>query len=75
MFDPLSPIVAEQHRDKLLQEATKRRSLVAIRTVRPPWKERLCVGIGGFLVSIGSRLQVPYRPALPARPETLQPGR
>jgi len=74
MFDPLTPIIAEQNRDKLLEQARKKRSLVAVRKARPPLKERLCVGIGGFLVSSGLRLQAPYQPALPSRSETLQPG-
>jgi hypothetical protein len=75
MFNPLTPIIAEQHRDKLLEEATKKRALVAVRKTGHHLRERLCVGIGGFLISSGLRLQAPYQPALPARPETLQPGR
>jgi hypothetical protein len=75
MFNPLTPIIAEQHRDNLLERARKRRSLAAVRKSSPSLKERLCVGIGGFLISSGLRLQAPYQPALPARPETLQPGR
>ena len=74
MFNPLTPIIAEDHRDQLLDEATRSRSLITARKVTPRFKDRLCVSIGGFLVSTGLRLQAPYRPALPACSETLQPG-
>ncbi len=75
MYNPLTPIIAEQHRDKLLDGAPTSRSFITAINVMPRLKERLCVGIGGFLVSAGVRLQAPYQPALSARSETLQPGR
>jgi len=75
MYNPMTPIIAEQHRDKLLDGTPESRSYITARKVMPHLKERLCVSIGGFLVSTGLRLQAPYQPALPARSETLQPGR
>lgn len=75
MFNPLTPIIAEQHRKTLLGGAAQRKPLLAAGETQPGIRQRLLVTLGSLLVSTGLRLQGHNQTALPAGSETLQRGR
>ena len=74
MYNPLTPIVAEQHRRDRLSDATQNQSRLTSAT-RPSLKERLFIRVGGLLVSAGLWMQRRYVPTIYARPETTRSGR
>ena len=75
MYNPLTPIIAEQHRDRLLDAAQERRTLLAAMATRPSIKERFCVRLGALLIATGLKLQEAYNPPLPPCSETYNHGR
>lgn len=74
MYNPLTPIVAEQHRRDLLNDATQNQTRLTSAT-RPGLKERLFIRVGGLLVSTGLWMQRRYLPTIYVRPETTRSGR
>jgi hypothetical protein len=74
MYNPLTPIVAEQHRVDLFSDATQSRTRVTS-AVRTSLTERLVVRVGALLVSAGLWMQRRYLPNIYVRPETTRSGR
>jgi hypothetical protein len=74
MYNPLTPIVAEQHRRDLFSDATQSRT-GATSTTRSSLTERLVVRVGALLVSTGLWMQRRYVTNIYVRPETTRSGR
>jgi hypothetical protein len=73
MYNPLTPIVAEQRRRDLLNGASQNRTRVTSAT-RHSLKERLFIRVGHLLVSAGLWMQRRYLPTIYVRPETTRSG-
>lgn len=63
VFDP-NTIVAMDRMHELLAEAERARLVRLVKANRPRRWDRVLVGIGGLLVSVGERLRARHTPAL-----------
>lgn len=64
MLSLLTPLLARAHQEALLEEAKGNQMVAWARENSPQLEERVLVGLGAWLVSIGLRLQARYRPEM-----------
>lgn len=68
MLSLLTPLLARAHQEALLEEAKGNQMVAWARENSPQLEERVLVGLGAWLVSIGLRLQARYRPEMRTAP-------
>ena len=74
MFSLLVLRLAEIHQEALLEQAQRNRLVVRGWANKPRLEERVLVGLGAWLVSMGLRLQARYRPEMRPAPESCGPA-
>ena len=74
MFSLLVLRLAEIHQKTLLEEAQRNRLVAPGWANKPRLEERVLVGFGAWLVSMGLRLQARYRPEMRPAPESCGPA-
>ena len=74
MFSLLVLWLAELHQETLLEEAKGNRMVAQSGADKPRLEERVLVGFGAWLVSMGLRLQARYRPEMRPAPESCGPA-